>query len=142
MMFDKVLLPIDINHPESWKDALPAARRCAGENGEIHLLGIVHDLGSAMISSFLPEDFEKTAMENLKAKLIELAATEVGGGDKVETHVGHGHVPETILRIADQIGADLIVMASHPPNDFQTLLVGSNADKVVRHSTIPVLTVR
>lgn len=141
-MFDKVLLPIDINHPESWKTALPAAKQCAGAQGEIHLLGIVHDLGSAMISSFLPENFEQTAMENLKAGLIDLAGKQFPAASKVETHVGHGHVPETILRIAEQINADLIVMASHPPNDFQTLLVGSNADKVVRHSTIPVLTVR
>ncbi|NNE88046.1 MAG: universal stress protein [Silicimonas sp.] len=139
-MFDKILLPIDINHPESWEKALPAAKKCAGQSGEIHLLGIVHDLGAGVISSFLPEDFEQKAMEKLKAQLGELAASS--GGAKVETHVGHGHVPETILRIADQIGADLIVMASHPPNDFQTLLVGSNADKVVRHSDIPVLTVR
>ncbi len=141
-MFDTVLLPIDVNHPESWENALPAAKRCAGENGEIHLLGIVHDLGSAMVSSFLPEDFEKTAMENLKAKLGELASAQFPDGGKVETHVAHGHVPETILRIAGQIDADLIVMASHPPNDLQTLLVGSNADKVVRHATIPVLTIR
>ncbi len=141
-MFEKVLLPVDINHPESWETALPAAKQCAATGGEIHLLGIVHDLGSAMISSFLPPNFEQTAMEELKAKLEEFSGKQFSAGSKVETHVGHGHVPETILRIADQIGADLIVMASHPPNDFQTLLVGSNADKVVRHSPIPVLTVR
>ena len=141
-MFDRILLPIDINHPESWEKALPAAKRCAGDSGEVHLLGIVHDLGSAVVSSFLPADFEKSAMEKLKAKLGDLAAAEFGDGSKVETHVAHGHVPESILRIAGQIDADLIVMASHPPNDFQTLLVGSNADKVVRHATIPVLTIR
>lgn len=141
-MFDKVLLPIDVNHPESWETALPAAQRCAGPEGEIHLLGIVHDLGSAMIASYLPEGFEKKAMETLKAQLQEFAATEFQEGKRPEVHVGHGHVPETILRTADHIGANLIVMASHAPNDFQTLLVGSNADKVVRHSAIPVLVVR
>lgn len=141
-MFEKVLLPVDVNHPESWENALPAAMRCAGADGEIHLLGIVHDLGSAMISSFLPENFEQKAMESLKAKLEELASTQFSSDYKVETHVGHGHVPETILRVAEQIRADLIVMVSHPPNDLQTLLVGSNAGKVVRHSPIPVLTLR
>lgn len=141
-MFEKVLLPIDLNHPASWQSALPAARRCAGAEGEIHLLGIVHDLGSAMVASFLPEGFEQQAMEKLKAALQEFADTEFEDGKKPTVHVGHGHVPETILRIAEQVGANLIVMASHPPSDFQTLLVGSNADKVVRHSTIPVLVVR
>lgn len=141
-MFDRILLPVDITHPESWEKALPAALKCAGGSGEIHLLGIVHDLGSAMVSSFLPEGFERKAMEELKAKLVDLAESETPSGSKVEVHVGHGHVPETILRIAEQLKSDLIVMSSHPPNDFQTLLVGSNADKVVRHAPIPVLTVR
>lgn len=141
-MFDKVLLPIDLNHPESWKTALPAAKHCAGPEGEIHLLGIVHDLGLAMVASYLPEGFEKSAMEKMKAELQEFAATEFQGDKMPEVHVGHGHVPETILRIADHVGANLIVMASHAPHDFQTLLVGSNADKVVRHSDVPVLVVR
>lgn len=141
-MFDKILLPIDLNHPESWREALPMVQRCAGANGEIHLLGIVHDLGSAMVASFLPDGFEKKAMERLKADLQDFAAEKFAAGKTPEVHVGHGHVAETILRIADQIGAELIVMASHPPNDMQTLLVGSNAGKVVRHSTVPVLVVR
>jgi len=37
---------------------------------------------------------------------------------------------------------DLIVMASHPPEEVQDFLIGSNADRVVRHSPIPVLVVR
>jgi len=81
-------------------------------------------------------------MEKLKAQLEDFATSQFEDGRKPEVHVGHGHVPETILRIAETIGADLIVMASHAPNDFQTLLVGSNADKVVRHSPVPVLVVR
>lgn len=138
-MFDKILLPIDLNHSESWETALPMAKRCAGANGEIHLLGIVHDLGAAMVSSYLPEDFEKSAMEKLKGHLSAFAKADL---PEAIIHVGYGHVAETILRIAKDLGADLIVMSSHPPNDFKTLLIGSNADKVVRHADIPVLVVR
>ena len=141
-MFNKVLLPVDANHPESWEKALPAALHCAGADGEIHILGIVLDLGAAVISSFLPQDFVQHAMEDLKSKLADLAENEVPSGRRVEVHVAHGHVPETILRVADTLEADLVVMASHPPNDLQTILIGSNADKVVRHAMIPVLTVR
>lgn len=141
-MFDKILLPIDMTHSESWEKALPMALRCAGASGQVHVLGIVHDLGSAMVSSYLPEGFEKTAMEKLKADLLEFAKKEFPDPSRAEVHVGHGHVPETILRIADDLGADLIVMASHPPNELKTLLIGSNADKVVRHARIPVLVAR
>lgn len=137
-MFDTVLLPVDLTHPESWEKALPMAAKCAS-GGTLHLLAIVHDLGEAMVSSYLPEGFEKQAMERAKAELSEFAAKHSAGA---EVHVGHGHVPETILRVADQIGADLIVMASHPPGGLSTLLVGSNADRVVAHATRPVLVVR
>lgn len=141
-MFDKILLPIDMNHPESWEKALPMALKCAGTSGEVHLLGIAHDIGAAMVASYLPEGFEKRAMEELKADLTAFAEDKIPSDTKCEVHVGHGHVAETILRIAGNLKADLVIMASHMPNDFQTLLVGSNADKVVRHATLPVLVVR
>lgn len=141
-MFDKILLPIDITHPESWEKALPMALRCAETSGEIHLLGIVHDLGVGVVTTFLPPDYEQQAMEKLKADLLEFAKTALPDPARAHVHVGYGHVAEAILRIAGNIGADLIVIASHPPNELETLLIGSNAGKVVRHSTIPVLVAR
>lgn len=140
-MFDNILLPIDLNHPESWEKALPMARKLAGETGTIHVLGIVHDLGSAMVAAYLPPDYEKQALERMETDLEGFIADHLGGA-KASPRVGHGHVPEAILLSARKIDADVIVMASHPPDDFRTFLVGSNADKVVHHSTIPVMVVR
>ncbi|RVT82199.1 universal stress protein [Rhodobacteraceae bacterium CCMM004] len=141
-MFNDVLLPIDLNHPESWSKSLPLAAKMAGKGGTVHVLGIVHDLGSAMVANFLPADFEKKAIARMKDELEAFKAEHMPEGVRADTHVGHGHVPETILKIAGNVGADLIVMASHPPGDLGTLLVGSNADRVVRHAHLPVLVVR
>ncbi|SNS31302.1 universal stress protein [Tropicimonas sediminicola] len=141
-MFANVLLPIDLNHPASWTKALPMAVKLCGSEGTLHVLGIVHDLGSAMISSFLPADFEKRALQQMKEQLDTFCDENVPEGTSVVVHVEHGHVPEHLLHAAKQVGADLIVMASHPPDDLQTMLVGSNAEKVVRHASIPVMVVR
>ena len=141
-MFDHVLLPIDLNHPESWEKALPMALKLCGSSGTLHILGIVHDLGAAMVASFLPKDFEQKALAEMKEKLETFKEKQVPAGAKVEVHVEHGHVPEHLLTAAARLGADLIVMASHKPNDLRSLLVGSYADKVVHHSPIPVLVVR
>lgn len=138
-MFDRILLPIDLTHPESWEKALPAAQKCAGATGEIHILGIVHDLGAAMIASYLPVGFEQKALTDMQAALETFRAQHL---PSAHIHTAHGHVPETILKQAQALKADLIVMASHPPGDLGTLLVGSNADKVVRHADRPVLVVR
>ncbi len=141
-MFDNVLLPIDLNHAASWEKALPLAVKLCGSDGTLHVLGIVHDLGSAMIATYLPEGFEQQALQRMKADLDAFAEANVPKGTKAVVHVGHGHVPEHVLSAAKDAGADIIVMASHPPDDLRTLLVGSYADKVVRHASIPVLVVR
>ncbi|GFE64905.1 universal stress protein [Litoreibacter roseus] len=141
-MFDNILLPIDIHHPESWNKALPLALEAIGKDGQLHILGIVHDLGSALVASYLPPDFEKKALQHMKNDLGEFAKKQVPDHAKVMTHVGHGHVSETILKAAKKVKADAIFMASHPPDELRTFLVGSHANKVVRHAPMPVMVIR
>ena len=146
-MFRTILLPIDVQHEASWQKAIPAARELLAENGELHLLGIVHDVGNAWVASYLPKGYEKQALEAMKTRLGELAGAELAGTElaeeaRVKTHVGYGHVAETILEMAGRIGADLIVMASRSPDEMRTFRVGSQADRVVRHSPISVMILR
>lgn len=141
-MFNNVLLPIDLNHPASWDKALPMALKLCGETGTLHILGIVHDLGSNIVATYLPEDFEERALKKMKSDLDGFIADRVPSGKKAEAHVGHGHVPEQILEAAKHANADLIVMASHPHDEVRLFLVGSNAEKVIRHANLPVLVVR
>lgn len=139
-MFENVLLPVDLNHDASWSKALPMAKKLAA-GGKLHVLGIVHDFGAASVAAYFPKDFEEKALQHMKADLDAFAAAHCADVP-VEVHVGHGHVPEKILAAAHQVGADVIVMASHQPDDLRTLLIGSYADKVVRHSDLPVMVVR
>lgn len=141
-MFDNVLLPIDLNHPASWEKALPLAVRLCGTEGTLHILGIVHDLGAAMVASYLPAGFEQKALQQMKERLDKFCDEQVPEGTRVLAHVEHGHVPEHVLTAAEREHADLIVMASHPPDDLRSMLVGSYADKVVRHAPMPVMVVR
>jgi nucleotide-binding universal stress UspA family protein len=63
-------------------------------------------------------------------------------GVPVECMVRQGHPFNEIIRVAEKIGADIIVMATHGRTGFEQILIGSVAEKVVRHSTCPVLTVK
>lgn len=141
-MFDKVLLPIDVTHPASWEKALPMAVDMCKDYGVLHVLGIVHDIGASMVATYLPDDFEEKTLQKMKSDLDAFIADKVPSGIRAEAHVAHGHVPQHILSEADRIDADLIVIASHPPNDLRAFLIGSNADRIVRHATRPVLVVR
>ena len=141
-MFDNVLLPIDLNHPASWDKALPMSLKLVGPTGTLHVLGIVHDIGAAAIASYLPVGFEEKALQKMKEDLDGFLSDNIPQGTKAMAHVGHGHGPEHILSAAKDVDADVIVMASHPPDELMTFLVGSHADRVVRHSDRPVLVVR
>lgn len=141
-MFSNVLLPIDLNHPESWIKALPMALKLCGAEGRLHVLGIVQEIGSAMVATYLPVDFENQAEEAMRADLGAWAERELAPEASAEIHVGHGQIAEEIVRIAAKIPADLIVMASHPPSELRTIFIGSQADRVVNHADRPVLVVR
>ena len=141
-MISRILLPIDVGHESSWRKALPMAAHLARGGGEVHVLGIVHDVGSAWVASALPKNFERDAVREMEAQLESFVAEHAPEGLDARTHVSMGHVPQRILSVAEEIGADLIVMASYAPDELRSLLVGSNAGKVVRHSPISVLVVR
>lgn len=141
-MHKNILLPIDLQHPESWEKALPAARQLAGDNGVIHLLGIVHDFGSSMVATFLPKGFEQKALQAMKEALDGFAEQHFPDPGKVRSHVGHGNISETILKNAEKYDVDLIVMASHKPDELRSILVSRDANAVVRHSPVSVMVVR
>ncbi len=54
----------------------------------------------------------------------------------------HDHPYEAIIAAAADAGCDLIVMASHGRRGLKGLLLGSETQKVLTHSTIPVLVLR
>ncbi len=141
-MFSSILLPIDLQHKTSWDRALPIARKLLAEDGHLHLLGIVHDVGNAWVASYLPKGYEQRAMSDMKGQLQDLAATELTDLANWHTHVGYGHVAETIVTMSRKTGADLIVMASRSPDELRTFRIASQGDRVVRHATVSVLLVR
>jgi nucleotide-binding universal stress UspA family protein len=65
-----------------------------------------------------------------------------GGAPAVRTHVRDGATFLEILQAAADLESQLIVIGTHGRTGVAHLVLGSVAEKVVRHSTLPVLTVR
>lgn len=63
-------------------------------------------------------------------------------GVKAEGKVINGYAAEEILNMVDSIHADLIIMGTHGRKGIDRILFGSVAEKVVKSSKIPVMTVR
>jgi nucleotide-binding universal stress UspA family protein len=67
----------------------------------------------------------------------------LAAGVKAKSAIGHSdHVAEAIVSAARKHECDLIVMASHGRKGLQRVLLGSETQHVLTHSTIPVLVLR
>lgn len=77
-----------------------------------------------------------------RAKLQAIVRRVPSGADRAQLHVRTGNPDVEILQVAKQIGADLIVMATHGRRGIRHLILGSVAEAVVREAPCPVLTVR
>lgn len=81
--------------------------------------------------------------ENLQAILDEEAATATRAGvDDVTTAIATGSVPREVTSYVDAEGIDLVVMGTHGRTGLDGHLLGSFTERVIRTSSVPVLTTR
>ncbi|MBA5778282.1 universal stress protein [Stappia sp. F7233] len=140
-MYKSILLPLDLAHDSSWTKALPVAVELAERFGaELHVLTVVPDIRTSMVSQYFPNDFEATATRKAAEALNTFVAEKLSER-KVTEHVATGRVFREIVRCAEANGCDLIVMASHRP-EMADHLIGPSADQVVRHTDKSVMIVR
>jgi universal stress protein A len=83
-----------------------------------------------------PEIYQASLRDQLEGLHIPIP------GLRVERRFEEGDPPAEILRVADEIGADLIVLGTHGRTGLGRLLMGSVAERVMRKATCPVLTVK
>jgi nucleotide-binding universal stress UspA family protein len=139
----RILVPTDFSqHAE---DALRVAAQIAKKNSSeiilLHMLELPQQSNDAILGgTSIPETmlFMKKANETLdkvasKDYLEGIPVTEIVKMDKPI----HG-----ITQISKDYDIDLIIMGSHGSSGVEELLIGSNTEKVVRNSEIPVLVIK
>ena len=94
-------------------------------------------------SIFNEGEYEQELHKDAEAHLAQIAADLSRKGVTVTSQVGTANeVGMEILRIAEHVHADLIVIATHGMTGWHRLAFGSVAEKVVRLATFPVLVLR
>lgn len=85
----------------------------------------------------------RASFAEAERSLRQFAEATLGAGPGTsETHVVEGPPADTILAYASESGADLIVMGTHGRSGVNRWMLGSVAERVLRASEIPVLTVQ
>ncbi len=88
-----------------------------------------------------PRTFEE-AKQRAKQLLAEVHATRLKGYPKAELVVEIGAPGEMLLHLANERKVDLIVTATHGRSELAELIMGSTAEKLIRHAPCPVFVVR
>jgi nucleotide-binding universal stress UspA family protein len=140
----KVLCPIDFSDPsrEALRVAVDLARRY---RAELVLLHVYQLPGVATPEAAIYGG--RSALDRMirlvSSQLAEWKAeAERLGATRVTTHAGSGVAFSEIVRFAEEQACDLVVLGTHGRNAVMRMLVGSTAERVVRHAPCPVLTVR
>lgn len=140
-MFKKILVPIDIAEQAIAEPAVVLAGELAAlANGAVRLIHVLPEL-PYNLRELLPGqtniDRENAADAVLQA-LARKANIKVG---RFTQCLRTGAVYHEVLAEAEAWAADLIIVGSHNPS-MSTYLLGSNAQKIVRHANCSVLVAR
>lgn len=110
----------------------------------LHVLHVINELDEHQRVMIPREAFQVLEKEIEVQTVRELDRFSKGpaAGLKTTTHAVVGSAFQKILEISATVNADLIVMGTHGRTGMEQVIVGSTAERVVRRSKIPVMTVR
>jgi nucleotide-binding universal stress UspA family protein/CBS domain-containing protein len=137
--YRRILCPVDFddNSMHALDTAADLARQNNGTVFVLHVVPMINPPTGMPIYVDLYNGQEETA----RANLLEIAHKRLGGL-KYELLTYRGDPADSILNAEKKTSADLVVMATHGRRGFKRFLLGSIAERVLRESTCPVLTVR
>ncbi len=139
---ENIVVPIDFSTQSEYafKVAASIAKKHDANLYALHML----ELNEALISSSESFHPEQTVffMKLAEKRLREFLDKPYLKGVKVVPIIKHFKVFSEISTVAKENDADLIVMGSHGSEGLKEIFVGSNTQKVVRYSDIPVLVIK
>ncbi len=144
-MYQRILVPTDGSEitDKAVKAAINLAKLC---QASLVTLSVKEPFPYSAISEMQPVPPQEfyDAQERIAAERVQavLAAAQAAGVSAEGVTVEALHAWEAILEHAKRTRCDLVVMASHGRRGMSALLIGSETQKVLTHSTLPVLVVR
>lgn len=138
----KILVPCDFSEPaaNAYRQALDVASQ---SGGVIHLLHVVETplLNDTVLMPTL--NFEQEQMKEAKSKAEGMFKDMIKRSNaeliKIVFNVQFGSISNVIQKYIEEHDIDLVIMGSTGSSGLKEYFIGSNAEKVVRYSPVPVL---
>lgn len=143
MEIKRILYPTDLS--EGSANAIPYVADLTRHYGaRLYIINVIYDIARAtgwhvphINLDELYVDMETSAGKEIERCCLE----ELRGYKDIEHKILKGVPHEEILKFADEKNIDLIIIGTHSRKGLDRIIFGSTAEKVVRNSKCPVLTV-
>jgi nucleotide-binding universal stress UspA family protein len=140
-MFKKILVPVDIDYPDTAALVYRKAKAIAELSGaDIHLVTVMPGFSMPMVAAFVPEDIRRQAGARIKAAQEQFVADNCDPGVTASLRTGKNW--EEIIRAADEWQADLIVVYHNRHREFNEVFSLSCSQRVSDQANCSVLRLR
>ena len=142
-MFNKVLLPVDMQDKATAKQSLQeASHYLQSEASELHVMAVLPGLSMPVVAAYFPDDAVEKALKALQQEVVELIRDVLPGREHCQVHIAEGNAAREIVTLAEKLKVDLIVMPSHNHSHVENLLIGSVTSRVVERAHCSVMVLR
>lgn len=143
MEIKRILYPTDLS--EGSANAIPYVADLTRHYGaRLYVIHVIYDIARAT-GWYVPhmnlDDLYKDMETNAKKEIERCCLEELRGYKDIEYRILKGVPHEEILKFADDNSIGLIIIGTHSRKGLDRIIFGSTAEKVVRNSRCPVLTV-
>lgn len=135
----KILITVD-NSPAAEKIAATGFQLGLQLNADIALLSVIDTKFLLTDGGVSPKEIAEEIRRDFK-KVQQMLIEKIFKENKIWTFVEDGNPYEVILKVADEWNANIIVLGTHGRTGLSHLLMGSIAEKVIRHSTKPLFVI-
>jgi nucleotide-binding universal stress UspA family protein len=136
--FSRILCPVDLDGAAG--AAIEAA--CDAAQGAQPVVYLLHVVSAAPAVAGVPLEPYTVTRHDVETELQQMIPRQAQGRIRFELLARKGDATREILRAVAELDVDAVVMATHGRKGVSRLLLGSVAEKVVRESAVPVLTIR
>jgi nucleotide-binding universal stress UspA family protein len=145
-MYQRILVPID-GSVTAARGLVEATQLAKDQGAKLRVIHVVNEL--TMVASYEGVIYSGELIDALRENghtILAKAAEQLkASGLQVETALLEAHggnAGDTIVKDAEQWQADIIVLGTHGRRGLGRLVMGSDAEQVVRQAKVPVLLVR
>jgi len=140
-MFSKILVPIDVDYPETaaavYRKAAGLARLCGAQ---LRLASVMPGFGMPIVSSYITDEIRRETAQRMQQSMEEFIAAYCD--QPVHYSLATGKNWHEVIKIADHWGADLIIVYYNYHCEFNEVFSDSCSKKIVDQAKCSVLKLR